>query len=489
MDVILLIIRVILAGVLGLAAIAKLIDQAGSQKAMAEFGVPDRYTRFASLGLSVLEIGLSISLLFVTTSWFAAVGTAALLLVFISAMLYQVVKGNAPDCHCFGQMHSEPVGTSSIIRNILLFAASIFLVVKGRAGQGFSLVQSDQDVVTMLIGICVIGLLLAATVYLSGIAAKQNEILRRIEVVEAVALDGGAVERNEAGSPNEGLPIGAVVPDLALSDLAGDTVTLSGLREEGLPVLFFYVSPTCNPCKALVPEFNEWRADLAGRVRFVFLSSGTAEENRDKFEGGIADDVLLQKEREASEALQIRWTPTAILMDPRGRIASHMAAGDRAIRDLIDRIKNEDLEAGYKYFAFAKTPTKIRIGESIPNIELTDIDGRALTQDHFRGKETLVTFWSAGCAHCRVMMDELREWDITRGENDPNLVVFSDGDEEAHREFGLRAPVVIDKDHKNAVEFGMFGTPSAVLVDAHGKIITETAVGAPNIWSLIGRRN
>jgi hypothetical protein len=34
----------------------------------------------------------------------------------------------------------------------------------------------------------------------------------------------------------------------------------------------------------------------------------------------------------------------------------------------------------------------------------------------------------------------------------------------------------------------MFGTPSAVLVNRDGKIVSETALGAPDIWSLIGKR-
>jgi hypothetical protein len=34
----------------------------------------------------------------------------------------------------------------------------------------------------------------------------------------------------------------------------------------------------------------------------------------------------------------------------------------------------------------------------------------------------------------------------------------------------------------------MLGTPSAVLIDENGRIISETAIGAQNIWALVGRR-
>jgi hypothetical protein len=34
----------------------------------------------------------------------------------------------------------------------------------------------------------------------------------------------------------------------------------------------------------------------------------------------------------------------------------------------------------------------------------------------------------------------------------------------------------------------MYGTPSAVLVNEDGVIVSETAIGAPDIWALIGKR-
>jgi hypothetical protein len=87
------------------------------------------------------------------------------------------------------------------------------------------------------------------------------------------------------------------------------------------------------------------------------------------------------------------------------------------------------------------------------------------------------------------MIEELKEWDRQKGLDAPNLIVFSDGEPEAHKAIGLKSPIVLDEGYKTAEKFGMFGTPSAVLVSENGKIISETAIGAPNIWALIGKRN
>ena len=85
-------------------------------------------------------------------------------------------------------------------------------------------------------------------------------------------------------------------------------------------------------------------------------------------------------------------------------------------------------------------------------------------------------------------MNDLRDWDKTRTASDPNLIVFSDGDKEAHADLELNAPIVLDAGYKTAETIGMYGTPSAVMLDESGKVISETALGASTIWALVGKR-
>src|SRR6478752_733023 len=118
MELILLVLRLFLAGILGLAGVGKLLDPAGGEKAMKEFGVPSSLAKSASVALSVGEILLAVALLSTSTSWIGAVATFILMLVFIGGMLWQIAKGRSPDCHCFGQLHTEPVSKKSVVRNI-----------------------------------------------------------------------------------------------------------------------------------------------------------------------------------------------------------------------------------------------------------------------------------------------------------------------------------------------------------------------------------
>lgn len=490
MEVLFLVLRLALTGVFGVAAFGKLIDREGSKKALNDFGVPKVLVPAFIYLLPSAEILVGVSLLFVEVSWFGAIGAASLFALFTGGMIYQYAKGNAPDCHCFGQIHSEPVGVTSILRNLALLAIAVVLIVAGRANQGLNLVSAEQNVMQVVIGIAVIGLLAAVIYFLKRISEQQVQIMRRIELIELVSQEGGSVERQEVSSPHEGLPIGGHFPDFELFDLNANTVSLTKLKEQEMPTLFFFVSPTCNPCKALLPEIDAWRKELMGKVNFVFVSNGKAQDNIDKFGNDPMRPILLQKQREVAEAVKAQWTPTVILMDANGRVASHATAGDVAIRDLIEQIKSEDLDREFTYFAHDHDHghSHNKIGESIPQFSVQDIKGEVIDSDYFKGKQTLVTFWSLTCPFCNSMMDELKAWNKSKGKDAPELVLFSEGDKQAHEEFQLDSPVIIDEGYKTASGFGMFGTPSAVLVNEDGKIISETAVGAANIWSLVGKK-
>jgi len=86
------------------------------------------------------------------------------------------------------------------------------------------------------------------------------------------------------------------------------------------------------------------------------------------------------------------------------------------------------------------------------------------------------------------MINEIKEWNLNKGADEPDLVVFSDGDPEEHKTLDLKAPIVLDEGYKLSGEIGMMGTPSGIVVNGNGEIITETGVGAPNIWALIGKK-
>ena len=217
------------------------------------------------------------------------------------------------------------------------------------------------------------------------------------------------------------------------------------------------------------------------------MTSGSEIENKEKL--GISDGlkVLFDIDREFARSVYAKWTPSAMLVRSDGRVASHIAAGDTAIRLLVEKIESADPTDKFLYITNGNSDRKPKIGEAVPEFSLAAVQGQLVSNKDLSGHPTLAVFWSQTCPHCIAMMSELKKWDLEKRPDEPNLVVFSEGDSAAHSELGLRSPIVLETGYKTAITLGMFGTPSAVLIDTDGVIVSEPAIGAPNIWSLIGK--
>lgn len=493
MEIALLLIRLFLFAVFALAGIGKLLDLKGSEKAVKDFGTPEEFARFFAVALPFAEIVFAACLLFVETSWIGAVGAMILLLTFIGGMIWQLAQGNAPDCHCFGAIHSEPVSKKSLIRNIVFAVLAFVLILSGRNNQGASVFDSADNsqgnFMSLILSSATVGLLVAVVFYLKKISEQQTQIMRRIEILEVTALDGGReVVREDVAAPTSGLPIGAPAPDFALADVNGKRVSLENLLMQTKPMLFLFVSPTCKPCAALLPEIEAWQTEFRGKLNFIFISSGAAKENLDKFAGATFKQVLLQNDREVALQFGAEWTPTAVLVNDDGTIGSRAAVGDKAIRELIESVKTRIDAAEILLIADKNDDLTERLGEDLPEFFENDVYDKLVASEDLRGKKTLVAFWSLTCGFCQQMLEDLQDWDKTKGASEPRLLLLSEGEAEAHRRLNLQSRIILDNERKISAELGMNGTPSAVLINERGKIVSETAVGAERIWALLGKR-
>jgi len=494
MEIVLLLIRLILFGIFALAGIGKLLDLKGSEKAVKDFGTPEEFAKFFAVALPFAEIVFAVCLLFVETAWLGAIGALILLLSFIGGMIWQLAQGNAPDCHCFGAIKSEPVSRKTLIRNVVFALLAFVLVLSGKNNQGASIFDSasnnsEGNFMSFILGLATVGLLAATVFYLKKISEQQTQIMRRMEILELTALEGGReLAREDATHPTEGLPIGSPAPEFSLPDVNGKDVSLKNLTAQAKPILFFFVSPTCNPCAGMLPEIEAWQNEHKGKLNFVFISSGNAKENLDKLAGETSKQILLQKDKEVALTFGAQWTPTVVLVNANGTIASRAAVGDKAIRELIEMIKARIDSVEILLIANGDRRLTEKLGDDLPEFFETDVFDKIVASQDLRGKKTLVTFWSLTCGYCEQMLDDLRDWDKTKGADEPNLLLISQGETEPHRQLNLHSPIILDEDRRISKELGMNGTPSAVLINEDGKIVSETAVGAEGIWALIGRR-
>lgn len=486
METVLLLIRLVLFGVFAVAGAAKILDLKGSEKAVKAFGVPDSVAKPLGILLPIAELAFAFCLLFTSYSWIGSIGALVLLAAFISGMLWQLRQGNAPDCHCFGQIHSEPVSWKSIARNALIALLAIVLIFAGRTNQGLALGDTNSEIVqNVLLAILSIVAVIAAS-YIYRLTKENADLKYRLELVELMDTGGQPVERAASGDPTDSLPIGAPFPDFALSDINGRMVTFEHLLVDFKPKIFLFVGPDCGPCKLLLEEFAEWKREFEPDIRLIFISKGSEEENRERF-GSLADGMLLQKGMEFANKLYIKWTPAAIYVSADGNIAGHPAVGDVAIRDMIARLRNEDHTAPNFHLENRRKITRMKLGQTVPDFSLSDLEGNMIGREFFSDRPSIAFFVTTTCSFCAEVIDHLRIWEASAEKNGYNAIVFSDGDPDLHRSYGLKTPIVLDKDYKVSANIGMFGAPCALLIDEEGRVASETATGSPMIWSLVGK--
>src|SRR4051794_10268799 len=99
-----------LAAVFGVAAFGKLMDLEGSRAAVEGFGVERRTAGVLGIALPFAELAIAAGLIIAPLSRAAAVAALVLLLAFAAGVARAMRRGEAVECHCFGVLHSAPVG-------------------------------------------------------------------------------------------------------------------------------------------------------------------------------------------------------------------------------------------------------------------------------------------------------------------------------------------------------------------------------------------
>ena len=492
-DLLLLAARLVLAAVFVVAGLAKLADLSGSRQAMAGFGIPRPLAAPFGTLLPFAELATAVLLIPLATAWWGGLAALALLLLFIVGIAVTMARGQAPDCHCFGQLHSEPVGWSTAARNVVLALIAAFVVIEGRSSAGTSAVGwlSDQSgiEITGIVFAAVVALVLIGEGWLLLHLLQQNgRLLARVEALEAGTPEGVARPSAQPSAPAAGLPVGSVAPSFSLSGLHGETLTLEALRASGKPTLLIFSDPHCGPCNALLPEVGKWQREESRTMSVVLVSRGSIEENRSKGTEHGLTQILLQQDREVAERYQSNGTPGAVLIQPDGRIGSPLAMGAEQIRQLVSRTTGKlplaPVPAQANNGGGAAPRPAVRLGSAAPAVSLPDLDGKTVNLTDFKGKRAVVLFWNPGCGFCQRMVDDLKSWEQDPPKGAPNLLIVTTGTADANRAMGLKSPMVLDQGFQTGRAFGATGTPSAVLVEADGTIGSEVAVGAQAVLAL-----
>jgi hypothetical protein len=243
--------RLLLAAVFLVAGVAKLVDRAGTMSALEGFGVPTRVAVVGARVLPVVEWLIAGALLVRTTSWWGAAASLALFTVFAAAIGRVMARGEAPDCHCFGQLHSAPAGWGSLAGDLVLASVAAFVAVAGWSDPGPSAIGWVAGVGPGPLIATAAGVLLAAVlgfqVWFSLQLLHQNgRLVLRLDSIEKMLADDSGLKPAPlapTGPTAPGLAVGDIAPAFSLPDVRGKAVTLAGLRALGLPLLLVFHGP------------------------------------------------------------------------------------------------------------------------------------------------------------------------------------------------------------------------------------------------------
>jgi thiol-disulfide isomerase/thioredoxin/uncharacterized membrane protein YphA (DoxX/SURF4 family) len=468
MTVIVVVARVGLAVVFAIAGTAKLMDRKGTRDAVIAFGSPERLAGPLALVLPIAELGVAALLLPATTAVYGAVAALVLVAIFSAAIGWNLAHGRSPDCHCFGQLHSAPIGWKALGRNAVLGLVALAALVGSLAEPDASAVRwigdlSGAQLLALVVAVAAVALLAVGTVAFLTLMRSYGKLLVRLDRLEAALADAGIDVADDEPLPEIGLEPGTQAP------------AFSGLDEllaPGLPVLLLFTSPSCGPCKTLLPQAAEWQRDHADVLTVAFASDGDAEDVRAEAEELDLERVLVDEERRIYGSFEAAGTPSAVLVSADGTIASWVASGSEWIERLVaDATAEPPEEVG------------LPVGSPAPELALMTLEGKRMTVSELRGHDTVLLFWNPDCGFCRSMHEDLlaREASPNGG---PRLVVVSSGDAESTSAEGFSSQVLLDGDFAAGSAFGANGTPMAVLLDAEGRIASGVVAGAEAVLAL-----
>lgn len=495
MTIALVLVRLLLAGLFLLAGLTKLAGRNASVAALQEFGLPGPLARPAAWLLPLAELMVVGLLLAPTSPLPGGAGALTLLTVFTIAIVVNLVRGRKPDCHCFGQLHSAPVGWSTVLRNVAFGSAAALLFWQGTQAAEASVSTALRSAWAQAAAFHPLLAALAAAMFamqswlLVHAMRQHGRLLVRIETLEHLLRQAGLLAEDPA-STHPGLPVGSPAPDFDLPALSGEgPVSLDRLLVPGKSLLLLFTDPECKSCSALLPELALWERDFAAALTIALISRGTPEANRAKAGPYRLKNLLLQRDREVAELYYATATPSAVLIDDRGLVRSTLAMGATAIAQLVSEVPSPRAipahANGNPHLPSAPAmPQSLAVGTKVPDFVLPRLEGGTMTSAELRGSDTLVLFWNPKCGFCNRMLPELADWEQGRSDSAPNLLLISTGDEEAHRAMQLESPILLDRTRTVGVLFGAMGTPSAVLVDSTGRIASRLAVGAPSVMAL-----
>jgi methylamine dehydrogenase accessory protein MauD len=148
-------------------------------------------------------------------------------------------------------------------------------------------------------------LVLVLAVVVLGLMRQVGVLHERIAPVGALML-------------SKGLTVGEQAPVVAVSDLAGRSMSLGAPRVDGRSTLLVFVSPTCPVCKTLLPVLRSSRRAEQDWLEIVLASDGMVSEQQAFVAAEGLEDFSYVVSTPLGMSYQVNRLPMAVLVDAAG---------------------------------------------------------------------------------------------------------------------------------------------------------------------------
>ena len=321
-----------LAAVLVVSAVAKLRDPGSAKEAFTQLRVPAALDRpWLRTLVPWFELGLAVGLLLGAfgVGVAAALGALALFAVY-TVLIVRAWRAPADaSCHCFGSLTTGTVTGWTVVRNVLLVAASFVAVADAALSPPLPLRLLDAGVAAWVLGAALVALAVFTIVH---------------EPTPRPASDVAPASVSSAGPAADGVPddadyIRLPIPYGRLGTPLGDRVTLRNLAV-AKPQLLVWVSPHCGSCRPVIDAMTGWQAAMPEvDVRPVVRGGLSIDDQLPD----LAYQVLVDDEQ-ALEVFGNRGTPTAVLLGADGLLAGGPVAGPNDVTAFADEIVEHLIE-------------------------------------------------------------------------------------------------------------------------------------------------
>ena len=306
--------------------------------------------------------------------------------------------------------------------------------------------------------------------------------------------------------------IGKPALDFQVTDLNGEELSLEKYR--GQVVLLDFWATWCGPCIAEIPNVKRTYAkykDQKFQIIGISLDRSITplEEYIEKKELGWLH--YWDNSGKVSNMYKVRAIPSTFLIDGEGAIRKTNLRGhalEHAVEELVKEnlakpaktsekesipatkiLKQETTSQKDESIKSARTNPSEWIGKPAPDFQVTNLKGEELSLKDYRGQVVLLDFWATWCGPCIAEMPKVkRTYEAYKGQNFQIIGISLDRSKQPLEAYvekeGLEWIHYWDESRKLRTLYGVWGIPSAFLIDSEG-IIRKASLGGFDVESAV----